>query len=167
MSRTAIFVLTLASAVGSGVVGGIWFAFSNFVMAALWRLPPEKGIAAMQSINLVVLNPVFFLAFFGTAVACLPLAIISLLRWGQRGWTLMLAGVLLYIVGSIGVTIAGNVPLNEALAVVDPTSSEAATIWQHYVSRWLFWNHLRTIGTIAAAILFILTLANRSFAIAR
>ena len=67
--------LTLAAALGAGLVAGIFFAFSAFIMAALKRLPPEGGISAMQSINVAVLNPVFFLVFFGTAVAALILAI--------------------------------------------------------------------------------------------
>ena len=63
--------LTLAAALGAGLVAGIFFAFSAFIMAALKRLPPEGGISAMQSINVAVLNPVFFFVFFGTAVAAL------------------------------------------------------------------------------------------------
>ena len=66
-------VLTFAAAIGSGVVGGIFFAFSTFVMAALRRLPAEQGIAAMNAINVTVLNPLFFLAFFGTGAVCLAL----------------------------------------------------------------------------------------------
>jgi uncharacterized membrane protein len=67
--------LILAAALGAGLVAGIFLAFSAFIMAALKRLPPEGGISAMQSINVTVLNPVFFFVFFGTAVAALILAI--------------------------------------------------------------------------------------------
>ena len=73
--------LTLAAALGAGLVAGIFFAFSAFIMAALGRLAPEGGISAMQSINVAVLNPMFFFVFFGTAVLALVLAIAALAGW--------------------------------------------------------------------------------------
>ena len=117
-----IFALTFLSILGTGLVAGIFFAFSVFVMRALGRLPPTGGIAAMQSINVAVLNPVFFAAFFGTAVLSLALAVAALV-----GWSLpyLLAGSLLYLVGTILVTIVFNVPLNNRLASVTPDSAEA------------------------------------------
>jgi uncharacterized membrane protein len=81
MTRPIIVALTVLSALGSGVVAGIWFTFSTFVMMALGRLVPSQGISAMQSINVAVLNPWFFSAFFGTAVACIVLAIFTLFNW--------------------------------------------------------------------------------------
>jgi uncharacterized membrane protein len=63
--NSPIYLLTFVAAVGSGLVAGIFFAFSNFVMKALARVPPAQGIAAMQSINVVVLNRWFFAVFFG------------------------------------------------------------------------------------------------------
>jgi hypothetical protein len=73
-----LFALTLIAALGAGLVAGMFFAFSAFIMGALGRLPAEGGIAAMQSINVAVLNPVFFTAFFGTAAIALVLAIAAL-----------------------------------------------------------------------------------------
>jgi uncharacterized membrane protein len=89
---------------------------SSVVMNALARLPPAQGIAAMQSINITVVNPSFFGVFFGTAVLCLYLAGRSLFSWNQPGAPLVFAASLLYILGTIVVTIALNVPLNDALA---------------------------------------------------
>ena len=71
MISHAVFVLIFAAAIGCGLVAGIFFAFSSFVMAALGRLPSDHGIAAMNAINVTVINPMFFLAFFGTAALCL------------------------------------------------------------------------------------------------
>jgi uncharacterized membrane protein len=73
------FALTLLSALGCGLMAGVFFAFSAFVMNALARLPPPQGIAAMQSINVAVINPWFFVAFFGTAAACVVLVVVTLL----------------------------------------------------------------------------------------
>jgi uncharacterized membrane protein len=151
-------VLILATAVGAGLVAGIFFAFSSFVMKALARLPLGQGIAAMQSINVTVINPVFMTAFLGTAVACAILVMVSLLDWQRPGSGILLAGGLLYLVGTILVTIGFNVPRNEALARVDPANVEAAVVWMDYVSTWTLWNHVRTAASLMAAVL--LTIAH-------
>jgi uncharacterized membrane protein len=156
MGERLMSVLVLLSALGSGLVGGVFFAFSTFVMGALARLPPLQGIAAMQSINIVVINPLFMAAFMGTAVLCLIVAIGALFGWSGPHPTLVLAGAALYLVGNIVVTMTGNVPLNNALAAVDPASAEGAAVWARYLSTWTTWNHGRTATGLAAAACFIL-----------
>ena len=150
--------LTVLAALGAGLVAGIFFAFSTFIMAALGRLPAEGGAAAMQSINVTVLNPLFFFVFFGTAGLALVLAIAALSDWSQPGATYLLAGALLYLIGTIFVTIACNVPLNNRLASVKPGSAEGASTWAHYLSFWTTWNHVRTAASLAAAASFIMAL---------
>jgi len=152
-----LFGLKIVSAIGCGLIAGIFFAFSTFVMKALAQQPSAPGIATMQAINITVINPLFMTAFLGTGVACLVVAIASLLKWQYGGSGYVLAGCLLYLIGSVGVTIAGNVPLNDALAVIKPDSLEATKVWSTYLNSWTFWNHVRTIASIAAATL--LTLA--------
>jgi uncharacterized membrane protein len=112
----------------------------------------------MQSINVVVLNPGFLAMFSGTAVACVVLAVASCLRWSTPGVAWLLAGSLLYGVGTFGVTIACNVPRNNALAVVIPTSAEAAQVWTRYLKSWTRWNHVRTVAAVAAATSFMIGL---------
>ena len=152
------FSLTFLSALGCGLVAGIFFAFSNFVVKALTRVPPAHGIGAMQSINVVVLNKWFFAVFFGTAVCCLALAITSFVRWQTVGAGYLLAGSLLYLIGTILVTIACNVPLNDALAAVDPAGADAGRVWTNYLKNWTAWNHVRTIAALAAAASFTVAL---------
>ena len=148
--------LILAAALGAGLVAGIFFAFSAFIMSALKRLPPEGGISAMQSINVAVLNPVFFFVFFGTAVAALILAIAALAGWSPPRSLYLLAGSLLYLAGTIVVTMAFNVPLNNKLAATGPKSAEGAGVWKTYLSAWTAWNHVRTIAALLACASFIL-----------
>jgi uncharacterized membrane protein len=150
-----LLVLTFLAALGSGLIAGVFFAFSAFVMSALARLPPEHGIAAMQSINVAVINPWFFAAFFGTAALCAILAIASLFRWSEPDAIFLLSGSLLYLVGTIVVTLRLNVPLNNALAAAEPVSAEAASLWTRYLTEWTAWNHLRTAASLAAAAAFI------------
>ncbi|MGH7005826.1 MAG: DUF1772 domain-containing protein, partial [Alphaproteobacteria bacterium] len=138
---------------------GLFFAFSSFNMAALAKLPPEQGVAAMNSINVTILNATFGIAFFGTAVLCLGLGIAGMVRWAEPGSAWLLAGSLLYLVGVIGVTLVFNVPLNDALARSVPASAEAATLWTRYLSEWVAWNHVRTIANIGALVALILAYA--------
>ena len=143
--------LTLAAALGAGLVAGIFFAFSAFIMSALKRLPPEGGISAMQSINVAVLNRLFFAAFFGTAAGCLLLRVSVLFVWHEPGAIYRLIGSALYLVGTILVTIVFNVPRNEALAAVETDSADGATRWAQFVLGWTAWNHVRTAAALAAA----------------
>lgn len=157
MSGT-IFILTLAAALGSGIVAGIFYGFSSFIMKALGKLPPHEGIAAMQSINIVVINPVFFLAFFGTALLSLILGVYALMQWGTAVAALLLAGALFYLVGCILVTVAFNVPLNNRLAKVEPASAEGAELWQDYLVRWTSWNTVRTVAPSVSLVLYVLAM---------
>ncbi|MGH8530544.1 MAG: DUF1772 domain-containing protein [Nevskiales bacterium] len=147
-----LFVLTLATALGCGLIAGLFFAFSVSVMKALARLPPAEGIAAMQSINIVIVNPVFLSVFLGTAVGCALVMVASLLRWHDPGSVYLLVGGALYLVGSLLVTVVFNIPRNEALARIAPTDPGGASLWADYLSRWTAWNHIRTIASLAAAV---------------
>jgi uncharacterized membrane protein len=154
VTHNLLFPLTLFSALGCGLIAGVFFAFSSFVMGALARLQPSQGIAAMQSINITVINPLFMAAFIGTAIACLLLVVFSLSKWQQPSAIYLLLGSLLYLIGSFLVTIVFNVPLNDALANVEPSSADGANLWVKYLANWTVWNHVRTIASLAAAAAF-------------
>lgn len=136
-------VLVLISAIGSGLIAGVFFAFSSFVMRALGRLPAEQGVAAMQAINITVLNPLFLGTFMGTAVLCLGLLAAALFRSHEPQMICVIAGSVLYIAGTFGVTMLCNVPLNEALAAAH-AGPEATALWGRYLTTWTTWNHVRT-----------------------
>ncbi len=146
-----IFPLTLVSALGCGLVAGVFLAFSSFVMSALARLPASQGIATMQSINITVLNPLFMGLFMGTALTCLLLVISAFAKWHQPGAALLMLGGLLYFVGTFLVTIIFNVPLNDSLAAAKPDSVAGATVWASYITVWTAWNHVRTVAALGAA----------------
>jgi uncharacterized membrane protein len=150
--------LKLVTILGCGLIAGVFFAFSSFVMNALAKLESSQGIATMQLINITVINPSFMVVFLGTAVACIILAVFSLLKWHQPNSTYLLIGSLLYLLGTFLVTIAFNVPLNDALAEVEPISAEGANLWANYLTNWTFWNHVRTIAALAATAVFSITL---------
>ena len=156
MANELISTVAVSATLGAALVAGIFFAFSTFVMTALSRLLPEQGIAAMQSINVAVLNPWFFAVFFGTALGSIALALLGIFYWGAAGSTYLVSGSLLYLIGCFLVTIVFNVPLNHALAAVEPGSKEGAEMWTRYLSTWTTWSHLRTVASLAAAASFIM-----------
>jgi uncharacterized membrane protein len=157
MSRLVQY-LTLATALGCGLSAGVFFAFSSFVMPALDRLAPAQRIRAMKSINKLAVTPVFMTALFGTALACAVLGVWAVTSWGERPAAFALAGCALFLVGAIVVTIAANVPLNDALMKVDPEATDAAPRWSSYLSDWTPWNHVRAVTAIAASGLLIAAL---------
>ena len=143
--------LLVATTTGTGLMAGLFFTFSAFAMQAFDRLPPAQAIAAMQAINAAILNPLFFALFFGTALLSLALLLLGWQRGDIAGW-LMVAGGLLYLAGSIAVTIWFNVPLNNQLAAFAQPFADAAQGWHAYRAPWSAWNHVRTVGcTIATA----------------
>ena len=156
MSGGPIAVAAISTALGAALVAGIFFAFSTFVMNALGRLRPAQGIAAMQSINVTVLNARFFAVFFGTALGSAALAVHGILVWGAPGSAYLVAGGLLYLVGGVLVTTVFNVPLNNELATVEPGGAEGGETWSRYLSAWTTWNHVRTAASLAAAAAFIM-----------
>jgi len=158
----AIFVLVSAAALGSGIMGGIFYGFSSFVMKALGRIAPEQGVAAMNSMTMAVINPSFMLAFMGTAVVSSILCAVSYFRWQQFEGKLMLAGALLYLLGSFGVTMAFNQPLNLKLAAMP--SSEAVAFWPQYLENWMKWNLLRTAAALLSASFFVWVLIRKGWA---
>lgn len=153
-----MFVLTLAAALGSGLMAGLFFAFSTSVMSALGRIPISHGIGAMQSINVTIVNPLFLSVFLGTGLLSALLIIGAIFGWVPNpGW--VVAGALLYIVGVLGITMSINVPMNNALAAVGPDSAAGAELWARYLDRWTFWNHVRTLAPLAGLAAFIVGLS--------
>lgn len=154
-----IYALTFVAALGCGLIAGVFFAFSTFVMKALRRLPPQEGIAAMQSINVVVINPAFLTVFVGTALVCALLIIVAFMRYQQSDAVWLLIGGGLYVFGTFAVTGMRNVPMNNALAAVTPADPESAISWARYLAGWTFWNHVRTVAALAATVAFIVSIS--------
>ena len=153
----ALFGVVLAAALGAGVNGGVFFAFSAFVMPALQRLPAGQGIAAMQSVNVTAVRAPFMAVLFGTAALCLVLIVRALAaRDASSPW--LIAGGALFLLGTIVVTIAGNVPINDAVAALDPHAPGAAQAWTDHARDWSLWNHARALAGVGAAAAFTVAL---------
>lgn len=143
---------TIGCVILLGLMAGFFYAYSVDVMIALDRLSPQAAIESMQSINLVVRNPMFFVTFFLTPVACF---VTGAFLWAGKNRTtagFVIGAGAFYLVFAWLPTIAINVPMNEALALVSGAdiAKDAANIWQNYSPTWTFWNTLRTIASALA-----------------
>lgn len=158
-TETLTPLLLGTAAVGSGLVGGVFFAFSGFVLPALSRLPAGAGTAAMQAVNRAAVTPPLMTALFGTAAVAAAVAATSVVALrgdddGDRGAALLaLGGAGLYLVAGVAVTVVANVPLNDRLAGAVAGTPEGAQTWGHYLRAWGAWNHVRTVGCLAASAL--------------
>jgi len=155
LSQSIIMVTLWFSAIGAGLMAGVYFAFSAFVMTALERVPAAEGMAAMQSINRVILRSLFMPLFFATTIASLALAVRAVFRWSEPGAAAMLAGGITYVVGMFLCTAVCNVPLNNALDAVDRGNAESRNVWARYLKVWTRWNHVRTVACTLACGLFV------------
>lgn len=151
-------IALLAAAFTTALIAGLFYSYSCSVNWGLGRLPDAGYLAAMQSINREILNPLFFMSFMGT------LLLLPLSAWLQYGhgpsirFYLLLAATLVYAVGTFGVTIMGNVPLNNALDAFHIPSASAEVLHQQRVLFEKPWNTLHSIRTVANAIALILVL---------
>ena len=146
--------LILATGLGCALVAGVFFAFSSFVMRALDRLPPDAAITAMQSINVTAVRPLFMVALFGTGLSVVAVLVTAIRNRDDHPLGLLLIGAALYLIGTIGLTVVHHVPLNDALARLDPDAADAAARWAAYSTGWTRANHLRTGTALAAAAVF-------------
>ena len=141
-----------ATAVGSGVMGGVLFAFSSFVMPALHRIPARDAVLAMQSMNERAPQGLG-LPLVGTAAASVALAVHAVVT-REDGWVLQLAGAGLYL-AAFGITVAYHIPRNNALDAVDANGPDAARAWADYYGGWVRMNHVRAAAAVAGSAAYI------------
>lgn len=156
--HAVVDAVLFASALTCGLVGGVFVAFSTFIMRGLDRAGWQAGMLSMQAINITVINPWFMTPFLGSALACVFLIAAGLTRADVAQSHLLLTGGGLYLAGAILVTMARNVPLNNRLATTETSSIDAQQVWDNYVLRWTRWNTVRAIASLGASGMFIAAL---------
>ena len=143
-------VCLLAATISMGLVAGVFALYAHTIMPGLAKTDDRTFVGAFQAIDRAIINP-WFLAggFVGALVFTLAATIIQL---GRDPLPLTAAALLLYLV-AFAITIAINVPLNDALkAAGDPDHSSdlAAVRTQFNEPRWTTWNLVRTVTSTAA-----------------
>jgi uncharacterized membrane protein len=156
---SAARALTLACAtLTTGLVAGVYYAYTVSVNLGLAAQPDASYVATMQAINERIENPLFFASFFGAALFSLAALAAHYSRRPRSGrfWLIALACVL-YIGGSFLLTAFVNVPMNEELARVasDASAGELARARAAYEGPWDFWNGVRTVFSFLAFLILI------------
>lgn len=147
-----IYLLLQLSILAYALVGGVFLAFSDFIMRSLALTHGTGGVEAMQVINREVFRWVFMALFLGMAAVSVFIVVYSVMRIGGGPGTLIGLGALVYLVGCFAVTVFFNVPMNEALAGMDLSAEATRDYWAAtYLPRWTVWNTVRTIACALAA----------------
>ena len=155
---TLYFCLFLA--LWSAVIGGVFSAFSEFVMSGLLRTAPAGGIEAMQHINRTVIRTQFVAGILLIAPLSILFAFYSWRTFDGIALLAILTAPIVYVPTVFLMTVFGNVPMNNKLERLDHASSEAATYWRRYGRIWTRLNHVRTIGSVATAVLYLIAAVN-------
>lgn len=142
-------------ALWSAVIGGVFSAFSEFIMSALLRTTPAGGIEAMQQINRTVIKTQFVAGILLIAPLSVLFAFYSLTVFEGAALTTLILAPIVYLPTVFLMTIFGNVPMNNKLDRVDHTSTDAEAYWSKYVRDWTRLNHARSLGSVLTAGLYI------------
>jgi uncharacterized membrane protein len=156
--------IQVTAVVLAGLAAGFFYSFDCSIVNALGKLPDNQYLAAFQSINRVILNPYFFMSFMGSLIL-LPIATWMTYKTGNSSsFYFMLAAAILYVVGVFGVTIGGNVPLNDMLDKFDIANASAEVLQGmrlKFEEKWNFLQHIRTYAAILAFIAAVISLIKR------
>ena len=153
-------LLAVFSAIAYGLLAGVFLAFSDFIMRSLAQVSNGGGLEAMQAINREVFRAVFMVLFIGMAPLSVVLTVHGLFWDGGTAALMIAAAGLVYLLGCFGVTVVGNVPLNQKLDRMEMGREAALAFWRdEYLPRWTAWNTVRTCACAISATLVILGLA--------
>ncbi|WP_240607404.1 anthrone oxygenase family protein [Cryobacterium aureum] len=153
---TVEVALTIAAAVGAGLTGGVYLAFSFLVLPAFRTLPAAAAVSAMQRINVSAVRVPFMTVFFGGAAASVAVIVLQLVSETPNGTTRIVGAVL--ALAAVVITVVRNVPLNNALVRVDPASTDASAAWQAFDRSWSPANSARAAVSVAATVVLMFSL---------
>lgn len=147
----------IATLIGSGLVAGLLFIFSNCIIQSLREMPEGEGMRAMQIINRRIQNPLFFLIFFGTTLLSLAVFVLAIIQQPER-FIFAVIGAACYFWGGFFITAVGNVPLNNQLDQADIHTEAGQALWTRYLRVWTRLNHLRVVLCTLAVLFLALAL---------
>ena len=156
MTDDLILIACAAAVIACGLIAGVFLAFSDFVMKALFAAGPASGIEAMQLINRKVYGSVFMALLIAMLVISVALAPYAVMYMTSPAAAWIICGCVLYVIGVFIVTAAINVPMNQRLDAMNHESRDTASYWVVYAASWTLWNHVRTIASAGSAVSFLI-----------
>ena len=155
MTTQLMIFLSCLAVISSGLVSGVFLAFSDFVMKSFATATKPGGIEAMQVINRQVYRSVFLALLMGTAPFSLLLAALAWVFIPGPAAAWLIGGSVIYWLGVILVTLACNVPMNLRLDPMDRDAPDSQIYWMTYLSSWTRWNHVRVIASAGSSVCFL------------
>lgn len=155
MKTYSLFITVFLNALSTG----FFFAWSVSVILGTKKVSDISYLETMQSINREILNPVFFLVFFGSLVTLLMSSAIQFDTRSMFGW--ILAATIVYLIGTFGITAFGNVPLNnelESLDLKEMSISEMQRFRTYYEGKWNQFHFIRTLSNLVSFILLLISI---------
>ena len=156
-----IETIILASAIIlTGLMAGIFFTWSNAVKPGIGKLSDIEYLRALQSMNRVILNNAFRIIFLGSIIAVALVPVFYFNLYPKNIFWLFVFTLVIYWIGVFGVTVSGNIPLNE---ILDKTNLESITLEEIKTLREsieLKWNNYNLIRCISSGITFILLIVS-------
>ncbi len=146
-------VVLVVSIVAAGLSAGLLFGWLVSVIPGTARIDDRSFVHTMQEINLAIINPAFLIPFVLTPVALIGAAVLLYRSGNTPQATGLVVAATIYVLGVLGVTIGGNIPLNNALAElnIDELSMEGlAAERTKFEQRWNRWHATRTAASVAA-----------------
>ncbi len=141
-------------ALWSAVVGGVFSAFSEFIMSALLKTEAAGGIEAMQHINRDVIRTQFVAGILSITLLSVLFALYSLAVFEGAGLVTLILAASVYVPSVFLTTIFGNVPMNNRLDSLDHSNAAAHAYWLEYCRKWTRLNHVRSLGSVLTAGLY-------------
>ena len=150
---TGAGVSTAVAIVGTGLMAGMFFGWSVSVIPGTRLIDDDAYVGTMQQINRAIINPGFVVPFFVAPIALLAAAFAQRRVGNDRAAILLATATGVYVVGLLGVTMGGNVPLNNALEAFDLPGASADALHERrasYERSWNRWHALRSGAVVVA-----------------
>ncbi|GAA0743594.1 DUF1772 domain-containing protein [Gaetbulibacter jejuensis] len=154
--KTSVFFITVLL---NALSAGFFFAWSVSVILGTKKVGDLTYLETMQSINKEILNPVFFIVFFGSLITLILNA--ALQNNNKLMFWLLLTSAIIYLIGTFGVTAFGNVPLNNELDALDIKAlniNELKSFRDYYESNWNQYHNIRTLSNMISFILLLISI---------
>jgi len=154
--KTSVFFITVLL---NALSVGFFFAWSVSVILGTKKVGDLTYLETMQSINKEILNPVFFIVFFGSLITLILNA--ALQNNNKLMFWLLLTSAIIYLIGTFGVTAFGNVPLNNELDALDIKAlniNELKNFRDYYESNWNQYHNIRTLSNMISFILLLISI---------
>ncbi|WP_335975038.1 DUF1772 domain-containing protein [Gaetbulibacter jejuensis] len=154
--KTSVFFITVLL---NALSVGFFFAWSVSVILGTKKVGNLTCLETMQSINKEILNPVFFIVFFGSLITLILNA--ALQNNNKLMFWLLLTSAIIYLIGTFGVTAFGNVPLNNELDALDIkalNTTELKNFRDYYESNWNQYHNIRTLSNMISFILLLISI---------